>query len=64
MIPELGHFALSLACVVAFAQAILPLWGAWRGDARLIAAAPGLAFGQLVALASAAGCLVWGQRDG
>ncbi len=29
MIPELGHFALALACALAFAQAILPLWGAY-----------------------------------
>ena len=38
MIPELGHFALALAC--AFAQFVLPIWGAHRRDARLIAAAP------------------------
>jgi cytochrome c-type biogenesis protein CcmF len=59
MIPELGHFALALACALAFAQAILPIWGAHRRDARLIAAAPGLAGGQLLALATAYGCLVW-----
>jgi cytochrome c-type biogenesis protein CcmF len=59
MIPELGHFALALACALAFSQAILPLWGAYRRNARLIAAAPGLAIGQLLALATAAGCLVW-----
>ena len=33
MIPELGHFALALACAIAFAQAVLPLWGAHRRDA-------------------------------
>jgi cytochrome c-type biogenesis protein CcmF len=59
MIPELGHFALALACALAFAQAILPIWGAHRRDARLVAAAPGLAIGQLLALGTAAGCLVW-----
>ncbi len=59
MIPELGHFALALACALAFAQMILPIWGAQQRDARLIAAAPGLAIGQLLALAAAYGCLVW-----
>ncbi len=59
MIPELGHFALALAVALAAAQAVLPLWGAQRGDARLIAAAPGLAVGQLIALATAFGALVW-----
>ncbi len=59
MIPELGHFALALACALAFAQAILPIWGAYRRNPQLIAAAPGLALGQLMALGTAAGCLVW-----
>ena len=59
MIPELGHFALALACAFAFAQFILPIWGAHRRDLRLIAAAPGLACGQLLALGVSAGCLVW-----
>lgn len=59
MIPELGHFALALACALAFAQAILPIWGAHVRDERLIAAAPGLAVGQLLALGTAAFCLVW-----
>ena len=59
MIPELGHFALALACVIAAAQAVLPIWGAWRGDARLMRAAPALALGQLLALLTAAGALVW-----
>ena len=59
MIPELGHFALALACAIALAQAVLPLWGAHRRDARMIAAAPGIAAGQLLALGTAAFCLVW-----
>ncbi len=59
MSPELGHFALALAVAFAFAQAILPLWGAWRRDARLMQAAPGLAVGQLVALGTAYAALVW-----
>jgi cytochrome c-type biogenesis protein CcmF len=59
MIPELGHYALALAVALALAQTVLPLWGAHRRDARLIAAAPGLAAGQLLALATAYGCLIW-----
>ncbi len=59
MIPELGHFALAMACALAFAQAIIPIWGAHRNDARLMAAAPALAVGQLMALGSAAAALVW-----
>ena len=59
MIPELGHFALALACAMAFAQAVIPIWGAHRNDARLMAAAPALAVGQLLALGTAAGALVW-----
>ena len=58
-IPEIGHFALALAVAFALAQAILPIWGAHRRDARLVAAAPALALGQFVALASSFGCLVW-----
>ena len=63
MIPELGHFALALACALAFAQAVLPIWGAHRGDARLMAAAPALAAGAvagaLVAAAAAWSGAAW-----
>jgi cytochrome c-type biogenesis protein CcmF len=38
MIIELGHFALTLALAVAAYQMTAPLYGAWRGDARLMAA--------------------------
>ncbi|MBI1214491.1 MAG: hypothetical protein GC185_01570 [Alphaproteobacteria bacterium] len=31
MIPELGHFALALACVIAAVQAVVPLLGAMTG---------------------------------
>jgi cytochrome c-type biogenesis protein CcmF len=58
MIPELGHFALALAVALAAAQAVLPLWGAHARDLRLIAAAPALAIGQLIALAAAYLCIV------
>jgi cytochrome c-type biogenesis protein CcmF len=59
MIGELGHFALALAIAFAVAQSILPLWGAWQKDVRLMQAAPGLALGQLIALGVSFGCLVW-----
>ncbi|GAB0115093.1 heme lyase CcmF/NrfE family subunit [Acidisoma sp. C75] len=59
MIPELGHFALALACVLALTQGLLALWGAERGDARLIAAAPGLALSQALAVLLSFLALVW-----
>ncbi|MCE0742970.1 heme lyase CcmF/NrfE family subunit [Acetobacter sicerae] len=58
MSPELGRFALALACVFALAQAILPMQGARRRDRRLMALAPGLALGQLIALVASFLCLV------
>ncbi len=39
MIVEIGHFALILACFVALIQAALPMWGAQRGAASLMAVA-------------------------
>ncbi|HTZ71360.1 MAG TPA: cytochrome c biogenesis protein CcsA, partial [Acetobacteraceae bacterium] len=59
MIPELGNFALALATCLALAQAVIGIWGAARRDARMMAATPGLAIGQFLALAAAAGALVW-----
>ena len=59
MIPELGHFALALACVLALAQAVIPIWGAQTGQARLIGVAPALAYGQFLAVAAGFGCLLW-----
>jgi cytochrome c-type biogenesis protein CcmF len=59
MIPELGNFALALACCLAAAQAVLPLIGAESREFRLMATAPGLAFGQLIAVGAAFAALVW-----
>ncbi|HWA78944.1 MAG TPA: heme lyase CcmF/NrfE family subunit [Acetobacteraceae bacterium] len=59
MIPELGNFALALACCLALTQAVLSLLGAEGRDARLLAAAPALAFGQLIAVGTAFLALVW-----
>ena len=39
MIVEIGHYALVLAFGLALVQGTLPLWGAARGDAGLIALA-------------------------
>lgn len=39
MIPELGHFALTLALLVAMVQGAVPLIGAARGDGRWMAVA-------------------------
>lgn len=59
MNPELGNFALALACCMAAGQAILPLIGAKRRDARLMALAPALAVGQMLALATSFACLIY-----
>ena len=59
MIPELGHFALALACILAIVQSVVPVVGAHRRDARWMGTAGPLAAGQLVAVAVAFGCLVW-----
>ncbi|MEM7653246.1 MAG: cytochrome c biogenesis protein CcsA, partial [Pseudomonadota bacterium] len=39
MIAEIGHFALVLALFVAIIQTVVPLYGAWRGDAGMMAMA-------------------------
>ena len=59
MIPELGHFALALALALALAQSVLPLVGAHRGEARLMASGAGLATGVLVAVGAAFAALLW-----
>jgi cytochrome c-type biogenesis protein CcmF len=59
MIPELGHFALILALLLALVQATLPLYGAQRGSLALMAVARPAAQGQFVFIALAFGCLAW-----
>ena len=59
MIPELGHFALILALLVAVAQGTLPLYGAQRRDAALMAIARPAALVQFVLVAFAFACLGW-----
>ncbi|MEJ5233227.1 MAG: heme lyase CcmF/NrfE family subunit [Geminicoccaceae bacterium] len=58
MIAELGHFALVLAFAVAIVQGTLPLLGAARRDAALVAVAPPAALVQLLLISIAFGALV------
>jgi len=58
MIPELGHFALVLALLLAAAQAIFGLVGAHRGDARWMAAVRPAVAGQFVLVSAAIGALI------
>ncbi|MGL4235940.1 heme lyase CcmF/NrfE family subunit [Tabrizicola sp.] len=59
MIVELGHFALILALMVALVQSTLPLWGAQRGDARLMALAGPAAGLQLILIGTSFAALTW-----
>jgi cytochrome c-type biogenesis protein CcmF len=59
MIPELGHFALILALLVAFAQGVLPLLGAHRGNATWTAFARPASQALFLLLALSFGCLAW-----
>ncbi len=53
MIPELGHYALILALVLAIVQGTLPLLGAARGNAAWMALSRPAAVGQFVFVAVA-----------
>ena len=57
MLPELGLLSLILALLLAALLGIVPLVGAQRGDAALIATARPLAYSQLVFIALAFGIL-------
>ncbi len=59
MIPELGHFALILALLVALAQSVLPLIGAHRRNAALMGVARPAALAQFGLVALAFGCLAY-----
>ena len=59
MIPELGHFALIIALLLALTQAILPLVGAQRGNLTLMAVARPAAQGQFVFVLLAFVCLAY-----
>ena len=53
MIPEIGHYAIVLALVVAIVQGTLPLIGAQRGNASWVAVAAPAAVAQFVLIAIA-----------
>ena len=53
MIAEIGHYALVLALVIAVAQSVLPLYGAARNSAPLMAVGPSAALGQFAFVALA-----------
>jgi cytochrome c-type biogenesis protein CcmF len=59
MIAELGHYALVLALAVALVQAVVPLWGARRNDATLMAVAGPTALAQFVFVAASFAALTW-----
>lgn len=59
MIPEIGHYALTLALLLAMVQASLPLWGAAARDSRLMALAEPAAALQLAAIVVAFAALTW-----
>jgi len=59
MIPEIGHFALVLALVMALSQSVLPLIGAGNGNAAWIALAKPSARAQFLFLIVSYACLTW-----
>jgi cytochrome c-type biogenesis protein CcmF len=59
MIAELGHLVLCLALGAALIQGTLPLWGAQRGDARLMVLGPAAAHVQLLLVLISFGALTW-----
>ena len=59
MITELGHFALVLAFLIAIVQAVVPLVGAWRRDARWMAVAEPAASAQFLLIAFSFAALMW-----
>tara|TARA_R110002110_G_scaffold415612_2_gene651706 strand:+ start:166123 stop:168153 length:2031 start_codon:yes stop_codon:yes gene_type:complete len=60
MIAEIGQYVLIVALVLAAVQAVLPLWGAARGAAGLMAVGDRTAVAQVVALMIAFGALTHG----
>lgn len=58
MIAEIGLFALILATVIALLQSALPLWGASRGDGRLMAFGGVAAYCQFAFLLLSFGALI------
>ncbi|MGB8338023.1 MAG: heme lyase CcmF/NrfE family subunit [Burkholderiales bacterium] len=59
MIPEIGHFSLIVALLIALAQGVLPIAGAARNNAQWMALARPAAQGQFVFVAIAFTCLAY-----
>ncbi len=59
MVPEIGHFCLILALLLALIQGIVPIFGAQKGIPTLTGIARPVAQGQFVFVAIAFGCLVY-----
>ncbi|HJU24522.1 MAG TPA: heme lyase CcmF/NrfE family subunit [Casimicrobiaceae bacterium] len=59
MIPEIGHFALILALLVALAQGIVPMLGAAKRDGALMSVAVPAARAQFALVAIAFACLAY-----
>ena len=59
MIPELGNFALIIAFLISLVLGVVPLIGAHRNRAALIAVARPAAQGQFVFVALSFACLTW-----
>ena len=59
MTPELGQLALILALLLALAQSILPIVGAWKNNSAMMAVARPAAFGQGFFVVMAFVLLVW-----
>jgi cytochrome c-type biogenesis protein CcmF len=59
VIPEIGHFALILALLVALVQAVVPMLGAARRDASMMGVAVPAARTQFVLVATAFACLAY-----
>jgi len=59
VVPELGHFALILALVMALFQGTLPVIGAWKNIHEWIVIARPAAWAQLLFISIAFGCLTY-----
>ncbi len=59
MIPELGHFALTIALALALAQVVLSFAGAHTGRAALLATSRPIAIGHFVFVLAAFAALAW-----
>ena len=59
MIVEYGHLAAALALSLALVQAIIPMFGAYHGNVRLMRLARPVAIGQLLFVAFSFGALIY-----